>query len=213
MGGTFFLRQGPYRTARRNASSVAAIPGAKAAATSTSSLKLTSALWLMARPTAARRNSLLTGKAVLNELKKKTGKRPEEAQARPPQRAGPCHRHAGPRPRARASEAAGSPTSWRDASQRLLRTYQPRERSVPRSNSRSRSRTCNTYSGGWRCSPSPLRRRPPTLSVQQAAESFRSAKRVRTRPVGGNSGPLQAAPGRPRSARAPGFCSQLPCAG
>ena len=56
VGGTF-LRQGPYRTARRNAAGVAAIPGAKGAATSTFSLKLTSALWLMARPTAARRNN------------------------------------------------------------------------------------------------------------------------------------------------------------
>ena len=42
-------------------------------------------------------------------------------------------------------------------------TYQPRERSAPRRNSRSRSRTCSSSSGEWRRSPSPLRRRPPTL--------------------------------------------------
>ena len=46
--------------------------------------------------------------------------------------------------------------------QRAGGTYQPRERSAPRRNSRSRSRTCSSSSGEWRRSPSPLPRRPPT---------------------------------------------------
>ena len=46
--------------------------------------------------------------------------------------------------------------------QRAGGTYQPRESSAPRRTSRSRSRTCSSYSGEWRRSPSPLCRRPPT---------------------------------------------------